>query len=725
MNFRRIVLSIFTVLFVLFGSILSFAQSNISKDEAKKISENVVKNYLGIQLDNKFESRLELEEDNYRDISVWSMNWNKHEDDIDVDIDVEIDSTNGKIVGFRYDTWDENRLVATMTKEEAKKIADDFLKKINPNESTKVRLADDSYFSRNFRGPNYNFVYVRQENGLDFEQNTIEIEVNGNTGKVESYRLNWDYNMKFDENKDVISKDKAQQILKDNVDMELVYYDVDKNYDGNSEDIKLSYVPQCEKGFLVDAKSGKVVGWDGLNNELKYKDIKEEEKEKIYEKSTQPKERSTELTEKEAKDIIESIAKEIIKDDFEIDRLRYEENSSRFRARGKNIWRANFDVKNKDLDGSIYINALTGELISFDSYNFDDEEEFDPKLSWSEGYDKSVDILSKYYGYNIKDINTKLIEEDSYVYINGRKINTQTYHYNFARVNDKIDYQNNSIRVGIDVKTGDITEIEYRWDKEAKFPTVENVIDKDKAKDIYFDNADIKLGYFNIENGKDIENTKVLYSIKDMYMIAHIDSVTGEVLDYSGNKFEKNDDKNYSDKVKDHWAKKELTILSDNKIIDLKEFEPNKELSKIDAIKMVVNAKGYNTYRANDIKDLKFKDIKDNDEDMSYIKLAVEYGFVENKEENFNKDSKITRQEMAKMIVKLIDKEEMANMKGVYSLEFSDEASIDNNYKGYVAVCKGLGIINGGNSSFRPKDNATMTEMAVSIYKALSNPEIQ
>jgi len=110
---------------------------------------------------------------------------------------------------------------------------------------------------------------------------------------------------------------------------------------------------------------------------------------------------------------------------------------------------------------------------------------------------------------------------------------------------------------------------------------------------------------------------------------------------------------------------------------------------------------------------------------MSYIKLAVEYGFVENKEENFNKDAKITRQEMAKMIVKLIDKEEMAKMEGVYSLEFSDEPSIDNNYKGYVAVCKGLGIINGGNTNFRPKDNATMTEMAITIYKALAKSGVE
>jgi hypothetical protein len=396
-------------------------------------------------------------------------------------------------------------------------------------------------------------------------------------------------------------------------------------------------------------------------------------------------------------------------------------------TRGRKTWEAGFDIKDKDRDGHICIAALTSEIISFDTYIFNDkEEDFTPKITWSQGYDKAIEFLAENYGYNIKNIDTKLLEQRGYHYINGKKINKDSYYYDFGRIDNKINYENNSIYISIDAKTGEVSDVQYVWNNDVKFPVINNVIDKDKAKDIYFDNHDIELGYTTIENEKETSKRAILaYTLKDNYGFAKVDAITGKVLDYNGNEIEKNDDKDYSDKIKDSWAKKELTILSDSYIIDFKTFEPNSEISKIDAIKMLVNARGYRPYRANNIKELKFKDIKNDDEDSSYIKLAVEYGFVENKEENFYKDAKITRQEMAKMAVKLIEKEDMANMKNIYSLKFSDEASIDEAYKGYVAVCKGLGIISGNNSSFRPKDNATMTEMAVSIYKALSQGGIE
>lgn len=56
----------------------------------------------------------------------------------------------------------------------------------------------------------------------------------------------------------------------------------------NFESIDLSYKSYNEKGFLVDAKTGEMVRWDGSKDELKYKDIKDEEKEKIYNNSTKP-----------------------------------------------------------------------------------------------------------------------------------------------------------------------------------------------------------------------------------------------------------------------------------------------------------------------------------------------------------------------------------------------------------------------------------------------------
>lgn len=702
---------------------LSFAEPNISKDEAKKIGENAFENYLNVKLDDKFESRIILKEG--EEESLWIIHCYKFEDDIDIEMYAHIDSNNGKILELRYHNWNKeyNSSIPIMTKKEAKKIVDDFLKEINPVESTKVRLRYDDHLSEIYRRENYSFNYVRQENGIDFSQDNIDIEINGVTGRVEYYGFNWDDDVKFDENKDVISKENAKKILMDNTDMKLVYSDIDTDDDNKPDSIKAYYKPYNENGFLVDAKNGVMLKEDKLN----YKDINDTEKEKIYNNSTKPQKRIKELTEKEAKDIISSIAKDLIKNDFEIGFLRYEEDGYYPITRGRKVWEANIDVKGIVRDVNISIDAITGEIISFGSYYFNGEsDEFTPKINWSEGYDKAIDFLSKYYGHNINELDTKVLEQHSYYYKNGKKINADSYSYKFSRVKDKINYKDNNILIVIDSITGDVAELRYVWDNDAEFPKSENVIDEDTAKDIYFNNRNIELGYTTIANKDENDKKAILaYKLEDVYGYNKIDAISGEVLDYNGEEFQKKDNKDYSYKIKGHWAEKELTILSDTYIIDLKTFEPNNEISKIDAVKMIVNGRGYSAYRIGDTKDLKFKDIKNDDEDISYIKAAVNCGFVENKEENFNKDAKVTRQEMAKMIVKLLNKEELANMKGVYSPGFNDEFSIDENYKGYVSVCKSLEIINGGNSNFRPKDNATMIEMAVSIYKALSKVKMK
>ena len=720
MILKRIVLTIFTICLMFMGSMLSFAEPNISKDEAKKIGENALKNYLDVKLDDKFESRIKLKYEVDEEEAVWNMHCYKYEDDIDIEMYAQIDSNNGKILELRYHNWNNeyNSSIPIMTKKEAKKIVDDFLKKINPVESTKVRLRYDYHLSKIYSREKYNFNYVRQENGIDFSQANIDIEINGVTGRVEYYRFNWDDDVTFDENKDVISKENAKKILKDNTDMKLVYSDIDTDDDNKPDSIKAYYHPYNENEFLVDAKNGVML----KENKLNYKNINDTEKEKIYKNSTKSQKSIKELTEREAKDTISSIAKDLIKNDFEIRFLRYEEDGYYPITRGRKVWESGIDVKYRDRDVNISIDAITGEIISFGSYYYNGEsDEFTPKISWSEGYNKAIDFLSKYYGHNLKELDTKVLEKNSYYYTNGKKMNLASYSYKFSRVKDQINYKNNNISIVIDSTTGNVAEVKSVWDNNLEFPQYDNVIDKDKAKDIYFDNHNVVLRYTIISNKDESDKKAILaYKLEGIYGFDKIDAISGKELDYNGEEFQKKDNKDYSYKINGHWAEKELTILSDIYIIDLKTFEPNNEISKIDAVKMIVNGRGYSAYRIGDTKNLKFKDIKNDDEDISYIKAAVNCGFVENKEENFNKDAKVTRQEMAKMIVKLLNKEELANIKGGYLPEFNDESSIDENYKEYVSVCKSLEMINGGNSNFRPTANATMIEMAVSIYKALS-----
>ncbi|SHK22755.1 S-layer homology domain-containing protein [Tepidibacter formicigenes] len=733
MKNKKMFLMLFVFVFVLSSFISSYAESNISKDNAKQIAVDTLKEYFNIKInDEKFETRIEFRDEDWMDKPVWEVNWNKFDDEIDIDINVEVDAKTGKILSIRRYEWnsnDEIPMIAKFTKKEAKKIADDFLKRINPNEFKEVKFKEGDWLGR-YRHSEYNFDYVRTVNGVDFDQNRIHVEVDGVSGEIISYNIDWNDDLSFEDTDGIIEPAKAEELLKNNTEMKLIYTDYDRNYDDKPDEVKVVYNPYYSKGNLVDAKKGVIINYEGKEEELKTKDISKEEKEKILKNAKKVDILSSELDKEKAKEIMKDRLKEFIKEDFELNRVRYIEDDDYWRTQGKHAWEGDFSVKDSDKEGEIVIDALTKQVISFNAYTFNDhrEEDFEPKLTWEEGYDKALDIISKYYGSKIMDIDTKVEEAKGYYYRNGKKIYNRTYWYRFPRIVDGVEYRDNQIDISIDAKTGEIEDFDYRWDEDIKFPGHDNVIEKDKAKDIYFDAHNTELSYITINN-EDIKDEKValvyrMKPLKGSYFMDNLDAVNGKFIDYDGEEIDL-DDTDYTNKIKGHWAERELSILSDNNIINLKDFDLDKEITKIDTIKMLVNVKGYHPYRIDDNDDLKFKDITKNDKDYAYVQLAIEYGLIDNKEENFNKEAKITREEMAKMIVKLIEQDKMASMKGIYSLGFKDEQSIGEEYKGYVAVCKGLGIISGNDGNFRPKDNATMLEMAISVYKALSNENIR
>ncbi|MEW9124104.1 MAG: S-layer homology domain-containing protein, partial [Thermotaleaceae bacterium] len=63
----------------------------------------------------------------------------------------------------------------------------------------------------------------------------------------------------------------------------------------------------------------------------------------------------------------------------------------------------------------------------------------------------------------------------------------------------------------------------------------------------------------------------------------------------------------------------------------------------------------------------------------------------------------------------------LAKAKDIYVLPFEDAQEVSAERVGYVALCRGLGIIGGSGGSFRPQDETTMAEMAAAVYKAMSH----
>lgn len=713
-------------------------EAKISKDKAIEIAKEALKSYFEYEIDEKkFESRIEFRED-YGSVGeyAWSIDWHMYEENRSINIDVWINANDGKIKRIsrhEYDHNDDGPTIAQITEEEAKIKAEDFIKRVNSKEYKEAKLEENKY-PRYKGSTDYSFNYIRQINGIPFERNSISIQVDGIKGEVVRYSYSWDENIDPPSVEGIIDEEKAEEVMRDNVDMGLRYIPARNRYyyDEKVKEIKLVYNPEFKNGYIVDAKEGTMLDyWGKTLEEEKIKDITEERKEEIFKSAKIITKQNKEISEDRAREVVAKYIAELYGDGYEIDRLRYIENDDYWRTSGKKAWSADFTkaegFKRYD-DGEVTIDALTEELINAYRYeDFDDEieEGYKPVITWEEGYDKAIEAIAKYFPDKIKDIDTEARYRKHTSYRNGKEIPELQYYFRFQRKVNGIYFSDDSISIEIGTKEGNIRELRCRWNDEAKFPETNGAISKEDAVEIFFEKNKPELAYTKINNSDDVDNPdweiKLVYRLPFRYYSGNnIDGFTGKFLDFGGEEISDIDNK-FKETIKDHEAEKELSILASQGIIDTEEFELDKELTKVEVIKMLVDAKGYRPYMVRGAEDLKFTNVAQEDEDYNYLRMAIQYGILENEESRFDGDEKITKEELAEMVVKLIGYDEIAELKDIFKVSYKDAKKISKDKIGYVAICQGLDIIKDTDGKFGPKDKAKMVDVAIAVYNALSN----
>ena len=118
---------------------------------------------------------------------------------------------------------------------------------------------------------------------------------------------------------------------------------------------------------------------------------------------------------------------------------------------------------------------------------------------------------------------------------------------------------------------------------------------------------------------------------------------------------------------------------------------------------------------------LNYPDYENADEETlkPIYREAVSRGFIGSTEQNPGRT--VTRSELCRCFVGLSGLTEAAEMRGIFLCGFTDDEAIPAADVGYVAIAKGLGVVQGdGNGAFRPGDGATRQELALMLYRYLS-----
>lgn len=700
----------------------------ITKEAAKAAAIKILAESFDTKLDDaSLKSNIYLRNNYYESNHgfIWEMSWYKEGEGYNFDAGVDIDAETGKVLNANVHTYNDNQQnIATITKDQAKTAAEEFLKKVSPTEFSETKLMTELNGDYGNDITNYDFNYVRLANNLAMKDNFLRVTVNGATGKVTGYNYKWYDNISIPSAEGIISSDKASDILQKNLKLKLSYRPYRDKYASNDGDDvnKLIYITQDMDNIIIDAKTGDTVNTNP-NTKTITMDLTEQEKQDFYKNYKEMQKLSGEIDKSKAQQIMDNIIKSCYGDGYSVQTINYQENSEEVKMDSSKSWSAEFS-KNagagaSEERGRISIDALTGGLISLNKYFYGEKMDNSSTISsadYEKSYHTALSAIAKYYPDKVKEINTSQV-----IRVNSKNGDRGCY-FNFARTINGIDYTDSNVNVIIDPKTGTIRQMERFFKDSLNVPEPKNIISEEDAKKIYLKSDKIEPCYIVINNNNqnmapDYE-VKLVYSIQNKYGYSGIDAFTGKLLNSEGEEIDDNIE-TFMNTIKGNQFEKELSILAYSGIINTKTFDLNKQATNMELIKILVNAKGYRPYLLNRAADLKFSGASKGEANYKYLQMAVAYGIVENKEGSFDPNALVTREQVLKSIVKLIGYDKVAKCKDIFSLKFYDANDVAPENVGYIAIAQGFGIIKSNTDKLYPKSNVTMTELAVDVYRAL------
>lgn len=644
----------------------------------------------------------------------WNLNWSSK--DGYKNISVNCDSK-GRISSYYYYTNGNYKPV--YLQEELKEKADAFIKSIAPDIFTKLQYTGTS--SSAFYNGTYTYQYQRVENGIPMPDNNVSVSVNYQTGEVRSYNANWLYDITIPSSSVKITKEDAAAKVGKDIKMTLSYKSAYTIYSDSKNSAKafLAYVP--DKSYIaVDAVTGKVYNtqssWaatKGMENAYATAD-----KASI----------AGGLTPEEVAEV-DSIKGLITKNDAVKavkgnTKLLFDKNMSSnaanlYKNSGSNgasyVWSISFsdprEIKENSEDtyrayAYATVDAKTGKIISYYSsvkgyYNTSKEEWENAKVKYTSKQGKS--ILESFVKEQIPEYFKNSVytgASDDYViaYKDSKPV-YGGYSYNYQRVNEGIQYDANSIYGSVDGATGKIYSFGYNWDKNVTFESPVNVISADKAFDYYIANEGYRLVYEvyyenSVTSSKEDSVYTQIPSVRLVYRTDispnYISPFTGKQLDYDGKEYIKPVSLyTYSD-IEGNSSARNIKLLANMGIgFEGGLFKPAQAITAGELTDFMTKANFYI--------------------DSNKYKLT---------------GNTVSRLDAAKLAVKVLGLEKAAKISGIYTLNFTDQASVSQSDTGYAAIAYGLKILQpNSNNQLRPGDALTRQEAADLIVGMLNSQE--
>ncbi|AEM78377.1 YcdB/YcdC domain-containing protein [Thermoanaerobacter wiegelii] len=625
-------------------------------------------------------------------------------------ISVTVDADTGRITSFYSwtPTQQPELKIPKYTQEEAKKVAVEFIQKVAPDLFKQTKENTSVNNYSSYYSPDYSFTFERIVNGIPFPSDSIYVSVNKSTLKVSSYYLNWN-DYSFPEPKNIISKEKAIEIFKEKLGLKLMYNLVYDQVYGSEPKAILVY--GIYQNAPIDAKTGKLIISDNYYEPMTGGGGGEG----MSSQKLSPEEQKA--VDNAEKYISKDKAIEIVKNSLPFPL------GSEYKLINANLYTGyDYPPAKSDPMWSLYWNYNKDNKYYYVSATVDaatgELKSFYRGGSDLDNIQGKTPTYTKEQMKKIAEDYLKKIVPDKFnktEYVDRNTLNSEiqpimpSYTFKYVEIVNGILCPFNVIYVNVSPYTGEIVGYSINW-TDVKLPSSENIISLDEAYKILFENAEFDLSYVPNYDYKSPDKPPTINLVYQLNFYNYIDAKTGQIIDYSGKPVVKKSETTFKD-IDGNWAEKDIKLLVQIGIIDTKEenYYPEHNILQKDFIKMLVKA----------IQPPYYDPIppKSSDEYSYYYDIAIQKKIIAEKEKK--PDTLVTREQAAKYLVNALGAGYIADLNDIFVINFKDADKISSSSKGYIAIVSGLKIMRGSNGYFYPDLYLTRAEAAAVLVRFL------
>ena len=592
--------------------------------------------------------------------------------------------------------------------------------------------------------------YDRLVQDIPYVDNYIEVDVDSE-GHIRRFSLLWDDTIRFPKVDAKLTAEQANAKLRAAAAPQLTYI-VPYNMQGKRKPM-LSYELQP---LSIDAGTGELKG----ESNFSYYRAGTVSDTPVTEKPLGEAPKAGAVTEKQAVDAVKAAFN--LPAGAELNGSNYSENMNESIGTTEAYWSLNWTIKKDGKEigsASATVDGRTGAVRSFYSYAYNEQEQSgSPNVTLEQASALAVEAVKKHLPWLTHELY--FVKPDPKQYEGLSVGENRQYYFNFVHKIHGATVEYDNINVAIDTRTGEIVNYDAYlsgFDYPVKAPAL---IEKEKAVDSWLTYYRTQLTYRLVQqfswNGQPIpiEKYKVMLAAGEIkgdevkstteaelvYRLVprlidesvFLDAETGGWRNRETGEATQLEKPKAQD-IEGHWAQRQLELMVAYKALDVKngKVRPNELVTRGELIKMLVLARNSGRkpslyYGSGDQAATKasFNDVAADSSYFVYVEAALEQNLIDVGDGSFNPSGKVSRDEMAELIVRALGYNALANHDQIFKASFKDAAQIEN--KGQTAIVVGLKIMTLADGKFLPKKQVTRGEASAAFFRYLqSRAELQ